>query len=117
MRFQVNGFWSSDELTGNQTEDYELPKYTVFWSSDELTGNQTFAIKPRHDVRFWSSDELTGNQTGPVTDTARYRFWGSDELTGNQVHNGRGEASISGFVARNSRKRRILLRGVWLAAV
>ena len=34
-----------------------------FWSSDELTGNQTIRLPCRSVAQFWSSDELTGNQT------------------------------------------------------
>ena len=37
--------------------------HTLFWSSVDLTGNQTLnrALDERH--RFWSSVDLTGNQT------------------------------------------------------
>ena len=34
-----------------------------FWSSVELTGNQTVASEGLDVGRFWSSVELTGNQT------------------------------------------------------
>ena len=34
-----------------------------FWSSVELTGNQTLARLLCQPLRFWSSVELTGNQT------------------------------------------------------
>ena len=35
----------------------------VFWSSVELTGNQTKADTLHQHLKFWSSVELTGNQT------------------------------------------------------
>ena len=35
----------------------------VFWSSVNLTGNQTIARGVNADVVFWSSVNLTGNQT------------------------------------------------------
>ena len=34
-------FWSSDKLTGNQTNTGTVHTLTEFWSSDKLTGNQT----------------------------------------------------------------------------
>ena len=34
-------FWSSVDLTGNQTERGAAPAERVFWSSVDLTGNQT----------------------------------------------------------------------------
>ena len=35
----------------------------VFWSSVDLTGNQTQSVKWYDDRAFWSSVDLTGNQT------------------------------------------------------
>ena len=35
----------------------------LFWSSVELTGNQTFIGADIPSDMFWSSVELTGNQT------------------------------------------------------
>ena len=37
-------FWSSVELTGNQTGYWDLEAAFAFWSSVELTGNQTAAL-------------------------------------------------------------------------
>ena len=34
-------FWSSVELTGNQTDRQAIERLALFWSSVELTGNQT----------------------------------------------------------------------------
>ena len=34
-----------------------------FWSSVDLTGNQTKVYMVNYDVLFWSSVDLTGNQT------------------------------------------------------
>ena len=34
-------FWSSADLTGNQTTPHGLNDWTEFWSSADLTGNQT----------------------------------------------------------------------------
>ena len=35
----------------------------TFWSSDKLTGSQTDVLSVRATLRFWSSDKLTGSQT------------------------------------------------------
>ena len=35
----------------------------VFWSSVDLTGNQTEFASMYRDKMFWSSVDLTGNQT------------------------------------------------------
>ena len=35
----------------------------LFWSSVNLTGNQTLATRTRMKYTFWSSVNLTGNQT------------------------------------------------------
>ena len=35
----------------------------VFWSSVDLTGNQTLEALRDDLVQFWSSVDLTGNQT------------------------------------------------------
>ena len=37
---------------------------TLFWSSVDLTGNQTRAEVYDDTYAFWSSVDLTGNQTG-----------------------------------------------------
>ena len=34
-------FWSSVNLTGNQTKNYAIRLAEMFWSSVNLTGNQT----------------------------------------------------------------------------
>ena len=34
-----------------------------FWSSVDLTGNQTDSVVDLHKPVFWSSVDLTGNQT------------------------------------------------------
>ena len=39
--FCPNGFWSSDKLTGSQTEQLLGEALAAFWSSDKLTGSQT----------------------------------------------------------------------------
>ena len=36
----------------------------AFWSSVDLTGNQTSPNNNRRCPTFWSSVDLTGNQTG-----------------------------------------------------
>ena len=59
----ADAFWSSVELTGNQTLTRRERGREAFWSSVELTGNQTDAISTRLKRGFWSSVELTGNQT------------------------------------------------------
>ena len=56
-------FWSSVELTGNQTERGAAEALSEFWSSVELTGNQTGSTIAMRLGGFWSSVELTGNQT------------------------------------------------------
>ena len=38
----------------------------MFWSSVDLTGNQTSLGGSAHAFRFWSSVDLTGNQTQRV---------------------------------------------------
>ena len=35
-------FWSSVDLTGNQTQNERKSAIDMFWSSVDLTGNQTF---------------------------------------------------------------------------
>ena len=37
----TGGFWSSVDLTGNQTDHDGVYLRAVFWSSVNLTGNQT----------------------------------------------------------------------------
>ena len=56
-------FWSSVDLTGNQTRLRRSLSRLRFWSSVDLTGNQTEARNLGLCVRFWSSVDLTGNQT------------------------------------------------------
>ena len=57
-------FWSSVDLTGNQTQRQHLTSPHTFWSSVDLTGNQTPAYFDISNALFWSSVDLTGNQTG-----------------------------------------------------
>ena len=57
----------------------------AFWSSVELTGNQTLTRRERGREAFWSSVELTGNQTKRLMDNSTRMFWSSVELTGNQT--------------------------------
>ena len=40
-----------------------------FWSSVDLTGNQTLWSHTHHEKQFWSSVDLTGNQTVYACDT------------------------------------------------
>ena len=56
-------FWSSVDLTGNQTSRGGPPLVLLFWSSVDLTGNQTTMCLRREGKPFWSSVDLTGNQT------------------------------------------------------
>ena len=70
----------------------------MFWSSVELTGNQTGIKGMKWGVRFWSSVELTGNQTELAVMYVVGSFWSSVELTGNQTINV-GGAWTSGFGA------------------
>ena len=79
-------FWSSDILTGNQTEVHAVVHVGRFWSSDILTGNQTASLLSFGTLGFWSSDILTGNQTPVGVSYVVPRFWSSDILTGNQTH-------------------------------
>ena len=66
-------FWSSVDLTGNQTVDQLRAVDLQFWSSVDLTGNQTeFATEDMVEL-FWSSVDLTGNQT-PTSRTRAARF-------------------------------------------
>ena len=58
-----SAFWSSVDLTGNQTTvGLESPEL-AFWSSVDLTGNQTLFNVSLRILLFWSSVDLTGNQT------------------------------------------------------
>ena len=41
----IVAFWSSVDLTGNQTEDATGSIHPLFWSSVDLTGNQTYNIR------------------------------------------------------------------------
>ena len=45
-------FWSSVDLTGNQTGMREWCKWEQFWSSVDLTGNQTPKEKDLSQARF-----------------------------------------------------------------
>ena len=56
-------FWSSANLTGNQTLNMIALMSLEFWSSANLTGNQTVARPDGRGDVFWSSANLTGNQT------------------------------------------------------
>ena len=80
-----NLFWSSVELTGNQTVVEPGAEIALFWSSVELTGNQTVARHGDQGQLFWSSVELTGNQTQYMATNAQFAFWSSVELAGNQT--------------------------------
>ena len=62
----MSEFWSSDKLTGSQTELLVLSGEVRFWSSDKLTGSQTEKLAVRLPGEFWSSDKLTGSQTRSV---------------------------------------------------
>ena len=46
----------------------------MFWSSVDLTGNQTFDAEKRTVHLFWSSVDLTGNQTLYDAAVALIRF-------------------------------------------
>ena len=64
MAFEsVGQFWSSVNLTGNQTNARGADLYNPFWSSVNLTGNQTVTANKLVRLLFWSSVNLTGNQT------------------------------------------------------
>ena len=63
MPFVIKGFWSSVDLTGNQTFALTRRDNTPFWSSVDLTGNQTKYYHAAIVLSFWSSVDLTGNQT------------------------------------------------------
>ena len=45
-----------------------------FWSSVDLTGNQTAGIEPDAAQGFWSSVDLTGNQTVVVVNELKKCF-------------------------------------------
>ena len=78
-------FWSSVNLTGNQTHFRQLRHRLWFWSSVNLTGNQTTGMLFTLQAGFWSSVNLTGNQTPHSTHMSRSWFWSSVNLTGNQT--------------------------------
>ena len=63
VRVRYFQFWSSADLTGNQTGEFEPTKRLRFWSSADLTGNQTMVLVLSSFDLFWSSADLTGNQT------------------------------------------------------
>ena len=63
-----------------------LATCSSFWSSVDLTGNQTLEKMGEFDGAFWSSVDLTGNQTSNITSSKRYLFWSSVDLTGNQTY-------------------------------
>ena len=52
----------------------QLPRNTLFWSSVDLTGNQTAACVAIAIIVFWSSVDLTGNQTFAVLTDKVKRF-------------------------------------------
>ena len=60
-------FWSSVDLTGNQTDFSKQWNEAVFWSSVDLTGNQTNFYIQLMLMMFWSSVDLTGNQTAEAS--------------------------------------------------
>ena len=45
-----------------------------FWSSVDLTGNQTQTARIGAILQFWSSVDLTGNQTGAAHAVGIDRF-------------------------------------------
>ena len=45
-------FWSSVDLTGNQTVSQDTVVYILFWSSVDLTGNQTYPRRQLTELRF-----------------------------------------------------------------
>ena len=47
---------------------------TQFWSSVDLTGNQTKRSDLLTAAKFWSSVDLTGNQTVPVSSVSLEGF-------------------------------------------
>ena len=57
-----------------------------FWSSADLTGNQTLALAKFYKEEFWSSADLTGNQTDMRKLLKMMGFWSSADLTGNQTY-------------------------------
>ena len=67
-------FWSSVDLTGNQTRSSANARTCRFWSSVDLTGNQTAAWVAIAIIKFWSSVDLTGNQTQLARTALTYRF-------------------------------------------
>ena len=67
-------FWSSVNLTGNQTVLAPLVHGHAFWSSVNLTGNQTEEVGIFLNLLFWSSVNLTGNQTHRAVKRAHARF-------------------------------------------
>ena len=81
-------FWSSVNLTGNQTQSVAFESVGQFWSSVNLTGNQTNARGADLYNPFWSSVNLTGNQTATFPLAADVAFWSSVNLTGNQTERG-----------------------------
>ena len=70
----TSGFWSSVDLTGNQTGLEAHHANCMFWSSVDLTGNQTVQKKYGVLHLFWSSVDLTGNQTKKVRGWDSNRF-------------------------------------------
>ena len=67
-------FWSSVDLTGNQTTAAPKRDAAGFWSSVDLTGNQTAQRSAHHEQQFWSSVDLTGNQTYDLALIVRESF-------------------------------------------
>ncbi len=67
-------FWSSDKLTGSQTNPEANAYVFRFWSSDKLTGSQTQDGGYWKSGAFWSSDKLTGSQTKLVAHATSPRF-------------------------------------------
>ena len=53
--------------TGNQTPRTREARRRWFWSSVDLTGNQTLDEVGFAPTEFWSSVDLTGNQTIPLS--------------------------------------------------
>ena len=74
LRQPSRRFWSSVDLTGNQTRRWRALPRNGFWSSVDLTGNQTQYQHSQLRLMFWSSVDLTGNQTSRYIGAGKVRF-------------------------------------------
>ena len=52
LHFRFPLFWSSVDLTGNQTKRKDGKGWTLFWSSVDLTGNQTYSHRDNGFLSF-----------------------------------------------------------------